>query len=558
MASGGKRFNLKPPFDSVETRLPVEALISEEKYKLQRDLFLQGFANVQQKKFDDPGSFYAVAGIHGLPDGYCQHGTILFPTWHRAYVSLLEMLIYNEAKSIVDSYPDCDKKKEYKNELKKVRFPYWDWASPSVLCQGIPSVLFQELIDVETLQEADDEGVVEVTITIRNPLRAYTLPQDLGILKLVGDTSNPTQRPYIPDERTYPYTPVGYATVRHPDKDYLSDVNSTGLDIITSCSSTFRPSVWHLFKSVTEWKYFSNHSSEAEKQTEEYMTYSSIEGVHDIVHIKIGGTGGHMSYVETAGFDPIFFLHHANVDRLTAIWQACYPNSWMIGDGKRDENTSLEPFYNEDKGRYWNSKDIRKVKDLKYTYPELKETDPVTLLEDMLTYYQPIPNPVPTSHIYKVSISVKKKNYINTSFEIRAFIDLPDSSASTPVTSPHFAGSMSIFARDGTTPCATCDENSGKFVNGNIDITTCMQRLRLINENNKKEWGPYNPDKPENDGKTLQDRITLISVLMDGSKISNKRTGLKEAHSWQLRINKDDENAGPIEHKKLGPIQIKH
>mmetsp|Transcript_7372 Transcript_7372/g.22404 ORF Transcript_7372/g.22404 Transcript_7372/m.22404 type:complete len:89 (+) Transcript_7372:1528-1794(+) len=28
-----------------------------------------------------------------------------------------------------------------------------------------------------------------------------------------------------------------------------------------------------------------------------------------------------MSLLQTAGFDPAFFLHHANVDRLLAIWQ---------------------------------------------------------------------------------------------------------------------------------------------------------------------------------------------------------------------------------------------
>jgi hypothetical protein len=53
-------------------------------------------------------------------------------------------------------------------------------------------VLFQECIDVNTLQNSD-EGAEELPITIRNPLHVYTLPKDLGTLKLVGDTSNPTQ-----------------------------------------------------------------------------------------------------------------------------------------------------------------------------------------------------------------------------------------------------------------------------------------------------------------------------------------------------------------------------
>ncbi|CAG8562008.1 4806_t:CDS:2 [Paraglomus brasilianum] len=525
---------LIPPFENVESRLPIEALMSEEIYKIQRDLFLQGFAKVQQKKSDKIESFYKVAGIH---HDYCEHNTILFPTWHRAYVSYLEMLIYNEAKTIVEGYPDGDKKQPYIDGLKKVRFPYWDWASPSVLCQGIPSILFQVHVYVNILKESDGE-VVKSTERIRNPLRAYTLPENLGILGLVGDTSNPTQRPYIPDASHYPYTPVGYATVRHPNEEYLSNVNSISLDIITSCSSTFRPSIWHLISAVDKWANFSNNGSRRSPEGE-YKEYSSIEGVHNAVHNKIGGTGGHMAYVETAGFDPIFFLHHANVDRLTAIWQACYPNSWIVEEDNRDENTSLRPFKNSERG-YWTSRDIRDTKDkLKYTYPELEKPNP-HLKEDMLIYYQPVPK---SNFIYKITISVKK-NYVGSSFEIRAFIDLPTKSP-TSVTSPYFAGFISIFARDRTTHCDNCDDTPEMVVNDSIDITACMQRLHLINKDNKRIGKPYLTKKSEND---LHRRITLIPVLIDGSEISHEDAGLKSARCWELNIQ-DEHN--PPSYKKL-------
>ena len=51
-------------------------------------------------------SFFQVGGIHGLPyvawdsagesdpaedAGYCTHGSVLFPTWHRPYVALYEV-----------------------------------------------------------------------------------------------------------------------------------------------------------------------------------------------------------------------------------------------------------------------------------------------------------------------------------------------------------------------------------------------------------------------------------------------------------------------------------
>jgi hypothetical protein len=49
---------------------------------------------------------------------------------------------------------------------------------------------------------------------------------------------------------------------------------------------------------------------------------SSLEGTpHGVVHNAVGG-GGFMSYFETAGQDPIFWLHHAMVDRLWTAWLA--------------------------------------------------------------------------------------------------------------------------------------------------------------------------------------------------------------------------------------------
>jgi tyrosinase len=47
---------------------------------------------------------------------------------------------------------------------------------------------------------------------------------------------------------------------------------------------------------------------------------------HDMVHVLVGGSDpdsglpGLMSYPPTAGLDPIFYLHHANIDRLWEVW----------------------------------------------------------------------------------------------------------------------------------------------------------------------------------------------------------------------------------------------
>jgi len=43
-------------------------------------------------------------------------------------------------------------------------------------------------------------------------------------------------------------------------------------------------------------------------------------GLHGTVHVDVGGPGGDMSGFDTAGLDPIFWLHHCNVDRLWSRW----------------------------------------------------------------------------------------------------------------------------------------------------------------------------------------------------------------------------------------------
>lgn len=46
---------------------------------------------------------------------------------------------------------------------------------------------------------------------------------------------------------------------------------------------------------------------------------------HNIVHTSLGGRNGLMSDPDTAALDPIFWLHHANIDRLWWYWQKTHP-----------------------------------------------------------------------------------------------------------------------------------------------------------------------------------------------------------------------------------------
>ena len=48
----------------------------------------------------------------------------------------------------------------------------------------------------------------------------------------------------------------------------------------------------------------------------------ALEGVHDSGHVWVGGS---MMSVPTAPTDPVFWMHHAEIDRLWAEWQVVNP-----------------------------------------------------------------------------------------------------------------------------------------------------------------------------------------------------------------------------------------
>jgi tyrosinase len=50
-----------------------------------------------------------------------------------------------------------------------------------------------------------------------------------------------------------------------------------------------------------------------------------LEQLHNNVHVWVGGDRGHMGDIPFAAFDPIFWAHHAMIDRLWLMWQLRHP-----------------------------------------------------------------------------------------------------------------------------------------------------------------------------------------------------------------------------------------
>src|SRR5271166_2076812 len=132
---------------------------------------------------DNPRSFFILGGYHGEPfrgagwgnatywGGYCNHGNVLFPTWHRVYLVKLE--------EALQSIPGCE----------EVMQPFWDETSDDSLKNGIPWALTQEnfVLDGQT---------------IPNPLRSFILNQN------IKDNISGNDPDYS--------KPKGYETVRYP------------------------------------------------------------------------------------------------------------------------------------------------------------------------------------------------------------------------------------------------------------------------------------------------------------------------------------------------------
>src|SRR3954453_15764359 len=74
-------------------------------------------------------------------------------------------------------------------------------------------------------------------------------------------------------------------------------------------------------------------------QNTDFFTFQTqLESLHDGVHVWVGGTMGDIS---VAAYDPVFWAHHAMVDRVWSLWQLRHPGA---GPPASLRDTALAPF----------------------------------------------------------------------------------------------------------------------------------------------------------------------------------------------------------------------
>ncbi|GKT42783.1 tyrosinase [Colletotrichum spaethianum] len=103
-------------------RLEIDDLLQD--VELANLYFLALEAFMSKKIFESPFSYYEICGIHGQPwrawdgvtsaefgstrgntdpqSGYCSHGSVVFPTWHRVYVAQFEFNFPADSKGGFD------------------------------------------------------------------------------------------------------------------------------------------------------------------------------------------------------------------------------------------------------------------------------------------------------------------------------------------------------------------------------------------------------------------------------------------------------------------------
>jgi tyrosinase len=148
--------------------------------------------------------------------------------------------------------------------------------------------------------------------TFSNPIYAYTFldtPENNGIP--LGTSGLPTQ----------------VNTVRYWDP-HLQQSNQTAANAtLLAQANNIRSYVYNMLTVAEDYSTFSYAASSSDSGGH------NIEYLHGGIHVAIGGTvngGGTMSWLPVAAFDPTFYLHHANVDRLIAMWQALNPDSYIV------------------------------------------------------------------------------------------------------------------------------------------------------------------------------------------------------------------------------------
>lgn len=261
----------------------------------------------------------------------------------------------------------------------------------------------------------------------------------------------------------------------------------------------------------------------------------SLEGTpHNNIHNWVGGPSGDMSFPVSAARDPIFWLHHANVDRLWAEWSRRQPAGQPTDSRWRNQAFS---FYDEAARLVTiTTASLLTPQALNYRYdtqqpaaapvlaraaePRRVETAPAALPalgpQPVTMPLQPLPAfrnqlervmrapAAPGAESLQLAIEGIQPP-ANPQVLVRVFINLPNADAKTPFTDIHYAGNFSFFTGPG-------HDHHGGTTTQLLDVTEAIRKLR--------DAGQFKEGEPLN--------VTLVTSPIDPTKETGVRIPFKK------------------------------
>ncbi|KPC83244.1 hypothetical protein ADK82_08995 [Streptomyces sp. NRRL S-4] len=266
--------------------------------------YARAVGRMQQRPATDPTSWVFQGCIHGVPPtitetneafSQCPHGGWFFLPWHRGYLWYFERIVRSTIKEIAaeeNITPDPS---------TGWALPYWDYALDTPTSDPIEDFTSRALPAAFRSPKMPD-GPNGTGLTVDNPL---FLPE-----KQATSTADFWQTPHRSPGKNSAFEVLPYT-----DINPFTAISQT-VFAATHTRQTDQPSFGSEI-SYTSMDHFRRGFGELENVP------------HNQVH---GGVGGWMGSVAGAARDPIFWLHHSNIDRL---W-----SSWLSKDNLNPDHTS--------------------------------------------------------------------------------------------------------------------------------------------------------------------------------------------------------------------------
>lgn len=231
----------------------------------------------------DGRNWYRQALIHEID---CPHGNWWFVNWHRGYIWRFEQIVRE-----MSGDPDF-------------ALPFWDWTN----LQEVPSQLYQGVLDPTNaaFQASFQTFWAAYGTAITNYYNSLSAVQKAGIAQ--RDIANAAQlQQAIQDAWSTRAQARGNRVLDARAKSMCSRANVTQILRLTD--------------------FFTFGSAQSANHNDEFRGFGSLEGQpHNNVHNSVGTPYGFMGDFMSP-VDPVFWLHHANVDRLWHLWQRFNPST---------------------------------------------------------------------------------------------------------------------------------------------------------------------------------------------------------------------------------------